>query len=606
MRTTPIILIFCFFLRSFVCLGQNTIDSLETRLKNTALSDSDRVITLITLASKYGDADTTKTFKYNLDALELAKKLDSRKLMGKAAGNTGYWYYETDNYKKAIEYFSLSIEFLENNTDTESFVFKRFGHSKMGEAYTQLGIYELALKHFIESEKITEKYLNSEDIEDLYGNISTVLYLQKKYPLTKKYLDMSLSRNLAQKDTINLAVDYLSVGNLFLVEEKYDSAIFYYLKSAELKQSFGDSVEIAGIYTNISFSYLKQSKIALALQYVLDAIEINKKHQNPVIEAETLLTLGRIKRVTKEFTEAINLQNRAIEISKEYGLTDIRKDSYEENSLTYERLNDYKNALVAFKKFSELDDSLLNVENTRHLNDLQVSYELEKKEAENVTLQKDKELQTFQIQKFKSNKFILLSMLFFVVLGLSIFAFLYSKESKTNYKLDKQIQTYQNSAKQINELFERNRVNDNSIAGLKLSVDDDINIFKQYLKASLDLIEKSQKSNETVKVKRIRNDIQKHITRILTSVDLHYQNPNKNISSELEKLLTSLQQPYTPDFSWYRRFQIFLLLNIFSFLALVCLITILGWNVMEQWVYICSAALFIYDLIFIVRPSQKV
>lgn len=597
------ILLLQFFLVLTVFSQQKT-DSINSILSNKRLSDSEKINALIKMGNQLENADTAKALKYFLTSFELSKKINSASLTAQSAGNIGVLYSYSKNYKKEIEYLLLSLKYLENLFDSTSLERKRFAYLSVGWAYFQTGVYALALKNYFNAAKLAEKYLKSSNLEDIEANIGEVYLVQKKYSLAKEYYNRALGPNIAKHDTGDIAGIYLAIGNLFFYQEKYDSALSNYMKSAELEQMRRDTNSLCGVYINIGYCYLKKNKSSIALQYISDAIQFNRP-VDPVIDAEASQMLGRIYRVNKQYSKSLINHLRAIKIADEYDLVDISKDSYEELSLAYKGLNDYKNAFESYKKFSELDDSLLNIENTRQLNELQVVYETEKKEQENAALIKDNKIQKLEIEKQVSFRIFLYFVLFFLSLMLISFWLLYKKESRTNFELNAEIENYKASTYRLNKLFEKHQDLTREKMLKKAILEEDVHIFKQYLKASLDLIEKSEKFNETKKIKTIREDIKRYIAKIKSSINLVYQDQAAAELREIEQLLSGKNKTTNKQLLMFRKQQLFLFLNIFVFLLTVTLIFYLGWDVMDKWTYIAGFALVLYDLILLKKISSK-
>lgn len=598
-----IILILVF--QALLCRGQSNIDSLEKTLKNASLSDSERVTILIKLGGNYENIDTSKSLKYCFAAIELAKKIGSPKLRANTIGNLGLFYYRTRNYKKAIDYFLISQKELDKVNDIALYKTKYSTYNYLGIAYFQLGVYSLSLKNYFEATNICENYLKSRNIEDCYGNIANVYLMQKKYAITKKYLIKCLEIDLSQRDTLNIAIDYLSIGNLFLFQENHDSSLHYFLKSATLKQILRDSVELSGVYINIGNSYLQLSKPSFALQYIQDALEINKKFQDPIIEAEAYLILGKIKKRIGNFSESIKHYLTSLGIAEKYYLTDIRKDNYEELSSVYLNLGDYKNAFHTYKKFSELDDSLLNLENTKQMNELEVVYETAKKEKENLSLLKENKIHLLELKQQQSIKVLLFYVLFFISFSSVIFFLMYLKEKRINYKLNTQIENYQTSVEQINQSFQKYHYLDIVGETKKSVTENSIQLVRSYLKTSLDLIEKSQKSKQTLKIKRIKDDIKKHVDIILNSITNDQHEQTKSLRAEIEFILAKLKEPHNPSYFLYKKIVLLAIINIFPRIIVLIFIFYLGWGVMDKWAYIVEALLIIIDTIFLKGNFKK-
>ena len=113
------ILIFLFFSPILInnALSINVIDSLETLLKKSDGIKKDKI--LIELSQEYRNLSAEKSYEYGLKAIDLAKKLDNKKLLAKSLKITGTAYLFAGNYILAEKYYKESLRIYTQLKDKE-------------------------------------------------------------------------------------------------------------------------------------------------------------------------------------------------------------------------------------------------------------------------------------------------------------------------------------------------------------------------------------------------------------------------------------------------------------------------------------------------------
>jgi hypothetical protein len=67
------------------------------------------------------------------------------------------------------------------------------------------------------------------------------------------------------------------IANVFLLQNKYDSAVVYFLIGTEFNHSIGNKRSQASLFNGLAKSYLGLSKLAQCKTYLDSAFSIKKK-----------------------------------------------------------------------------------------------------------------------------------------------------------------------------------------------------------------------------------------------------------------------------------------------------------------------------------------
>ena len=265
-------------------------------------------------------------------------------------------------------------------------------------------------------------------IADSYSNLSLIYYFQGKYDLNTAYM-LKATRLYQQLNLKDKQANSFAVYGYQLKLRDMNSAVMYMQKGMKLAESIKDEFSLSGIYDNYGvlkemqnqldsalFFYNKSLKIKEKLKdnpgipYSANKIALVKLMQNKPSEAKTLLDYAyKIRSDIKDVygiaenlnyygfyfkqinddKQSISYFNQAIEWSKKHDFPYLTQDNYKELSSVYERNEDFRKALQAFKNHIEVKDSIFNSDVRNKQSELDIEYETEQKEKE-ILIQKAK------------------------------------------------------------------------------------------------------------------------------------------------------------------------------------------------------------------------
>lgn len=150
-------------------------------------------------------------------------------------------------------------------------------------------------------------------------------------------------------------------------------------------------------------------------------------------------------------------------------------DTHKELAAQYEKKKNYKLAIHHYRKFKEINDSILQENSRKKIAELQTGYEIEKKEKELDLLKKDKEIRQLDLSRQKNIKksFIIISMLVFILALVTYLRYRY--KSRLTGVLKQEIQEHRKTGRKLRESEEKFRVlAEKSVVGIGIIQDDTI------------------------------------------------------------------------------------------------------------------------------------
>jgi two-component system, sensor histidine kinase and response regulator len=329
-------LVYFFLVTSLTALAQDSaIDSLKNRL-STSQKDSSRVKILNELAFKYLAYQPQLAKQHAEEALSLAKEMNFISGEIKALDRLGEFEFRQSNYARSVEYTSRSLKLAEQAKDSLSMA---NAYRTLGNSYT-FGFkrYDYALQYQLKAFEIYERRKDKRSVAAFCGNITWIYAItNKNLKEAHRLADLGIHLSDSLHDNQYLSYNYNSKGLIFMQQAMPDSALQYLDLSMQFAQRVNDKAVIAYNKSIIGNIYLRQHNIQ----------------------------------------KAIELFNAALTESRQLNLREVQKDSYGGLAKGYEALSNFPLAYRYHVLFTQLKDSLVNLEVTQRA----LMAEIEFKEA---------------------------------------------------------------------------------------------------------------------------------------------------------------------------------------------------------------------------------
>lgn len=305
-------------------------------------------------------------------------------------------------HDEAIEAMQLALTWAKEGKDTST---ASSCNQNLGHVFFTKGDYNNALKSYLNAVKIEEARENYPSIAFCQTNLGVVYREKKDYDKSIVYFKKSIE-NYKKLEQINRASSTQSkLGHLYIIKKDYDQAEIVLMQAlnSQLKNNY--EAGLASTYNSLGFLY-KGRQDAQAITYYKKAAEYAKKYNDEMFLGGILINLGSAIYDNKKPKQAIPVLLEGIKIADSYGKIEYVSIGYNHLSKAYEEKGSYKNALKYNKLHLELKDSLLNKENLRQMNELEASYESEKKEKEILLLNEKAKVDELTIQDEKQKSII--------------------------------------------------------------------------------------------------------------------------------------------------------------------------------------------------------
>ena len=214
-------------------------------------------------------------------------------------------------------------------------------------------------------DQVGVNYVYNEDYK------SAITYFKKAIQLYNKDL-------LSQIATIN------NLGEAYRNINYLDSAKIYFKESLQkntIKNKDIDYLHLKGYSLgNLGMVYAAEDNLKLAEIYLKQAVSILQDFEDAYSTATYTASLGQVYYKLKKNNLAKQKLIKSLEIAQEAGLKEQIRDINKMLVLLYESQEKYEEAFFYQKRFQVYQDSLLNIDNIKKIEQLKAEYEIDKRE----------------------------------------------------------------------------------------------------------------------------------------------------------------------------------------------------------------------------------
>ncbi|HAD97166.1 MAG TPA: hypothetical protein DCG19_07145 [Cryomorphaceae bacterium] len=438
MRNKSILLIVLLIgLPPFVVRGQNpVIDSLKHYLGNS-LPDGDKIEAYNILAWELADHDTSAARSYANKALKLARENNDTTGQALAYNRLGRLAYFQGSFSTAMDLYNKNLALRLAQKDTSGIAST---YLNMGNVYNRQGEYAKALDLFYKGLKFCESSTSTilRDQASLHGAIGYTLLEQGNRDKGEEHFLQALFYSKKSGIKESMASAYLDMGNFHARGGDLKRALANYEDASAIMERIGDKTGLAAVWNSMGNTHLQKEEYKEARLMYSKSIALRKEVGDAHGIALGHNSMGTSYAWEGLHKEALTEFDISARVAREAGLRDDLARALENKSYSYEALGEYKKAFLTYYSFDSISNIILNEASNRHVNELQVQYDTEKKERQIESLQQKEALQKAEAQKRNTQiKALIAGLVLFIGLGAAL-VFAYRQKQKANRLLNEQ------------------------------------------------------------------------------------------------------------------------------------------------------------------------
>jgi two-component system NtrC family sensor kinase len=433
-----------FLCLSALCFCQNgKFDSLKHAVSIGA-NDTNKVKNLLLLSTEYMSTSPGDAIKYSNEARDLAIELRYTPGIAYAQKNIGIVYYNQTKYVETIEHWTQSYLLFDSIGDKRN---EALLLSNIGSVYMNQGDDAKALEYYFKSLQIAEQTEDDHKIAIALGNIGTI-YSNNKFTYEKAltYYLKALDLSEKLKDNNIMGGLLVNLGETYMNRNKDDSALYYFKKSLE---AYKNTENIPYSLNDIGKIYTRQGNYDLAKKYHEEALNYADRLTLQLDIVQSYLGLGDSYYKEGDYLKALSAFKNAQFTASQTNLKKELRDSYHGLALTYAALQNYGDAYKYQTLFTDIKDTLFNLDIAQKVNNLQNNFEIQKKQGQIDILTKAKALQKLELERQKFARNTLAASLIFVFVITFILFKLYRKVGHRTLQLRRSLEDLKSAQSQL-------------------------------------------------------------------------------------------------------------------------------------------------------------
>lgn len=274
----------------------------------------------------------------------------------------------------------------------------------IGIAYFYNSKYEEALKYFFNAKKLFSMVEDDYLLSCVLNNIGEVYRESESYDMSMKYYKQALEISIKRNFKLNIASLYSNMGEVCYHAKSYNDALNYFNKSHNFLLNGNDMVTLGEIEDKIGRTYFAIENFHDAEEFYFKSLKRLKKVNNKYYIIDVLIDIG-ILYLQKDLNQSIIFYEKALEIAIDINSNKKMRDIYKLISEYYEKIQDYRTALVYYKYFFEVNKAISVDDKAKKLEifKIEMDYIKDNDKGEKIRNKLEKEIsnQKIEIEKMK-------------------------------------------------------------------------------------------------------------------------------------------------------------------------------------------------------------
>lgn len=415
-------------------LAQNR-DSLRLQL-NSMQEDTAKVLTLYLYGETFAqDLPDSATFYYN-KGKALAQKLDFKNGVAAYASHYIVLLNNKGAFNEALELAKEALAIYKTSGDKKELA---IAYLNVGSEWQYLSDFQLAAENYLEAKKLSEETGNLRTQRIANNNLAGIFVNLQQYQKGKEYAERALAIAKELKNEFAIASSLYNIATAETYLKQYDTALIHYLEIQVIGKRINDYISMLDGWLGAAGAYSGLKKYAEAEKNYDSVLQLAQKSDAVEYELYAHMGLSEMFLNAGNFHAAEKPIRLGIAIAQTTGSRYELKDLYYKAASLEEKRGRPSEALSFWKKFQQLNDSVINEKNKTDINLIEAKYDSEKKENLIKQLESEKQLQHLTIRQK--------NILNYLLIGGAAILLIISALSYRNYRQKQKIQQ-----QRINEL----------------------------------------------------------------------------------------------------------------------------------------------------------
>lgn len=309
------------------------------------------------------------------------------------------------------------------------------GNRQMGKYWVEKKNFVKGIEHYLTAMKLANKLKDTLAEAKTCVSLGMIHASQRNYADAERFCRRAIELASHVQFPIIEIVAASNLGAVFEAVNQFDSAVVYHKRSLSVARQHEDTVGIGTALHNLGWAHNNQKKYAEARRYYQESVPIFEALRDDRYLGISFLNLGDLAMKEGDLNEAGSLLQKAISLSGIPDFADTELEASERLAEVYARQGNYQQAYLYMTRARYLVDTLFDKQQFATMQELQESFEAERRENEISLLASEKQIQELSLSKtYRTLTYTAIAGSILLILSAAVI-WLYNKVRRTNAAL---------------------------------------------------------------------------------------------------------------------------------------------------------------------------
>lgn len=250
----------------------------------------------------------------------------------------------------------------------------------IGNAYGRLGNIDSSTSYYYKALEKLERTDNPDKLGLLYDDMARMYRKLRQPKRALEFYDKALALYVAENNLEGIARINNESGVVFRDEGNYEEANKRFTTSLEIQRKRNDSTGIGYSLEFLGYNQLLIKNYTKAEAYLKQALEFRKALKDDFALMLNYTALGEYYKEVGQPGLSNDFFRKSNAVAVKINFADIQKYNFDQITMNYEALGDYKNAFQSLKSYNKINDSLYNAKKMKDVEEISAKYETAEKE----------------------------------------------------------------------------------------------------------------------------------------------------------------------------------------------------------------------------------
>ncbi|MGV3610209.1 MAG: tetratricopeptide repeat-containing sensor histidine kinase [Fluviicola sp.] len=324
-----------------------------------------------------GDIPQAKIFLQ--DALKIMPENLNQDERSVFYNNLGVVYYQTGDYKQCVDWHRKELE-----------IYRKAGNDSLaagalhnlGLVYNEIGLYKKAMQELLSSARDFERLGNLKELSSAWNSIGLIQLDLGNFEKAILYHERALRIREKIKYAKGIADSYNNIGDVHLAWKHYAKAEIYLQEALRQKKLLNNQSNVINTLCSLGKLYIAVGESQKAYNYLHQVYTIGKTIGNSPKVAESMCYLAAYYSSVGEEKKAMEIYHRTQAITRNSSDWALLQDALQGEIALIEKTRPGSEVVEKYHELLATKEKVTHELNSKELAKLEISYDVERKNAE--------------------------------------------------------------------------------------------------------------------------------------------------------------------------------------------------------------------------------